>query len=388
MTDEPLSTTITEVPTVSGGGQVNTPETAPDPVAEPKSTSIRDTLNAEMKAARAADKPKTPTDEAKADTKPTDAPKGDPKPDAPTRDEAKEAPAQQEKGDEPSEGKKPDPVARTKYDNPPEKVAHHARDKWANVPREIKAEVHRIVEAQETETRQYQEDRQFRESLREYDDLAKKAGTTVPDAMKRYVDVDRRLNSADQNERARTVLEIMQNSQVDPVQFARSILANEGQFRQQPQARPDPMVAQMSQQLQQLTQHIQQQEQQQRAAPLQQAVDQFTADKPDFDDLQGDIADLLKSGIIQKRFPGLAPDQLLAEAYRRAGGAYLTSQPGTQAAPQDPIAQVEEPPRPVNPDAGRKSISGAPTGGKTPIEAGKGKSLTEILREEARKKRA
>lgn len=396
MTDEPLSTTITETSTVSGAGMVNPPaEPAQEP--EAKQSSVGDTLRAELartreaeKAAKQAEAPKEqPKDEAKpADEKPAAEPKESgqkPAPDA----EQKDAAADPEQGDKSSEGKKPEPGQRNKYDSPPEKVAPHARAKWANVPSELKAEFHRIVEAQDNDTRQYQEDRQFRESLRQYDDLAKRAGTTIDKALERYVDIDKRLTSGDPNTRARTVLEVMQAGNVDPVQFARSILANEGQFKQQPQQpQRDPMLAQMAQQVQQLTQKLEQQEMEKRTAPLQQTLSEFTADKPDFDDLQQDIADILNSGIIQKRFPGLSPDQLLAEAYRRAGGAHLNSQSGTQAAPQDPIVQTQEPPRPVNPDAGRKSISGAPTGGKTPLEASKAKSIRDLLAEEARKKRA
>lgn len=397
MTDETLSTTITEAPTVSGGGVVNTPDPA---ASEPegKQSSVGDTLRSELAKARGLEKaneakaePKaeTPKDEAKPEAeKPEPKPQeSDRKPDAPDSDKAKEAPAQPDEGDVSSEGKKPDPAARTKYDSPPEKVAPHARDKWANVPREIKAEVHRIVEAQDADTRQYQEDRKFREDLREYDELAKQAGVPLKQAMARYVDIDRRLTSSDANTRARTVLEVMQSSNVDPVQFARTILANEGQFKQQPQARPDPMVHQMAQQLQEMRAMLQDQQ----AAPVrqqnEQAVANFSADKPDFDSLQEDIADILKSGMIQKRFPGLAPDQLLMMAYQRAGGTYLTSQSGTRIEQQDPPT-TEEPPRPVNPDAGRKSISGAPTGGKIPLEESKAKSLRDLIAEESRKKRA
>ena len=396
MTDEVLSTTITESPTVSGGGIVNPPAEQPQPQPDAKPDSLRDTIEAEAKRARTPE----PKPEAKAEPKAEEKPKDEAKPEAKTPEaqpqksateptEAEDAAAQQEDGDKSSEGKKPDPAARTRYDSPPEKVAHHARAKWANVPSELKAEFHRIVEAQDSETRQYQEDRQFRESLKEYDELAKKAGTTVKDAMARYVDVDKRLNSTDANTRARTMLELMQSSNVDPVQFARAILQNEQQFKQQPQqARPDPMVQQMARQVQELTQRLAQQDQAQRTAPLVQTVEQFAAERPDFHDLEEDIAEILKSGIIDRRFPGLSPDQKLAEAYRRAGGAHLPSQPDTQAAMQDPPTQAPEPPRPVNPDAGRKSIAGAPSGGKTPVDTTKGKSLRELLAEETRKKRA
>lgn len=339
------------------------PETAPAPdkpvevspqPAEPKPATSR------------ADAVKNAVDKALGDEKNEAKPEEPEKPAAkPQKSEAKpetDEPAaeQDETADKASEAKKPDQPAQHRNDNAPEKLAPHAREQWRHVPKVVREDFQRIMQAHESDTRQYQEDRQFRDSLRQYDDMARKAGTTIDKALERYVDIDRRLTSGDPNTRARTVLEVMQAGNVDPVQFAKAIMANPQQFAQQPQARPDPMVAQMAQQVQQLTQHIQQQEMAQRTAPLQQAVDQFSADKPDFEDLQEDIAQILKSGIIQKRYPGLSPDQLLAEAYRRAGGNHLPRAENALARTET----IDEPapePRPRNP-AGLKSVSGAPTG--------------------------
>ncbi len=73
----------------------------------------------------------------------------------------------------------------------------------------------------------------------------------------------------------------------------------------------------------------------------------------------------IESGIIQKRYPGLATDQLLSEAYRRAGGRYSPSQGDTQPQAQAPSPETKQP-APVNP-AGLKSISGAPGNSTTTI---------------------
>lgn len=334
-------------------------EVSPPP-PEPKKTPEQSRSDAVKKAMDKAfaDEPKE--DEAEPAEPAAKPQKSEAKPET-----DKPAAAPDETAETASEAKKPDSPVQHKPDNAPEKLAPHAREQWRHVPKVVKEDFQRIMQAHEDDTRQYQEDRQFRESLRQYDDLARKAGTTIDKALERYVDIDKRLTSGDPNTRARTVLEVMQAGNVDPVAFARSILANEGQFKQQPQAPRDPMVAQMAQQVQQLTAHIQQQEMAQRAAPLQQTLEQFSADKADFAALEQDIAEILKSGIIQKRFPGLSPDQLLTEAYRRAGGAYL-SRADAQAVP---AATTDEPApeRPRNP-AGLKSVSGAPQGEPRPVQ--------------------
>lgn len=327
-------------------------EVAPQP-AEPKPAPSR------------ADAVKNAVDKALGDEKNEAKPEPEKPAAKPQKSEAEpetDEPAaeQEETAQKASEVKKPDLPAQHRNDNVPAKISPQAREQWRHVPKDIKAEIHRIFEASDAEAKTYQEDRQFREELREYDDLAKKAGVPLKQALARYVDIDKRLTSQDPNTRARTVLEVMQAGNVDPVKFAQAIMANPQQFAQQPQARPDPMVNQMAQQMQEMRRMLEEQQ----TAPIrqqnEQTVAQFTADKPDFDDLQEDIAQILKSGMIQKRFPGLSPDQLLTEAYRRAGGSYL-SQPGAQAAATEKIDEPAPEPRPRNP-AGLKSVSGAPTG--------------------------
>jgi len=390
MTDEVLSTVITPAePTVSGGGAVPlTEHTQPKDVGK---TSIGDTMRAELDKVRAAEKaeaasvkdePKTEKPEEKPSVEPAEKAVPTPaqaQPDAAASEaKAKEAPA------------KPEQSAGKPYDQPPESVAPAARAKWANVPHELKQEWHRIDSAHRAAVAEYQEDRKFREELRDYEEMGKKVGISVKDAMSRYVEYDKRLNDANPLTRAKTVLELMVNSKVDPVAFAREIMKNEqafaGQQQRGPQA-PDPMLHQMMQKVEQISQRFEQQEMQAKAAPLQQTVEQWALDKPDFASLQEDIAEILQSGMIQKRYPGLATEDLLTEAYRRAGGSYISTA-GTQPQAVTPSPEPDAPMRPANPDAGKKSITGAPTGGKTPMDTATGKSLRDLIQEEARRKRA
>jgi len=399
LSDEQLSTVITpSEATVSGGGAVPLTEPAEPPKDAGKS-SLGDTLRAELDKVRAADKAevektpeKTGSDEAANDQKPKTDAKASVEPKASgnadhepeENDSSKDDPA-----DKAAEARK-NAAPGKPYDQPPESVAPAARAKWANVPHELKQEWHRIDSAHKAAVAEYQEDRKFREELRDYEEMGKKVGISVKDAMSRYVEYDKRLTDANPMTRAKTVLELMVNSRVDPVAFAKEILKNEAAFagHQQriPQA-PDPMLQQVMQKVEQISQRFEQQEIQQKAAPLQQTVEQWASDKPDFEALQEDIAEILQSGIIQKRYPGLATEDLLTEAYRRAGGSHLsTASTRSEAVGQSP--EPDAPLRPVNPDAGKKSIAGSPTGGKAPQESSGGKSISDLLREEMRRKRA
>lgn len=384
----PLSTTITEADhTVSGGGVVNDTK---EPDAPEEKGGIGNTLRDELKKAQAETKNEAKPEAVKPEEKPLKS-EADPK-------DVKPAPVQGQPEAKASEAVVKEAPARVqdgprdgdKHLTPPESVAPAARAKWLNVPAEIRAEVHRIDAAYRQNTEQYQEAHRFREELKDYDEMAKKAGTSVKGALDRYVDFDKRLNDANPMTRAKTVLELMVNSKVDPVAFAREILKNEQHFSQ-PQGRgqqaTDPMVAQMAQRLEQLTQRLEQEDNAKKAEPIAKVYEEWSADKPDLRELEADIAEIIQSGIIQKRYPGLATDQLLTEAYRRAGGIYLTPNSGTHEVNTAPSPEAPALVS-INPDAGKKSITGAPTNGKTPADALKAKSLREMLAEEARRKRA
>jgi hypothetical protein len=79
-------------------------------------------------------------------------------------------------------------------------------------------------------------------------------------------------------------------------------------------------------------------------------------------------------------------EQKLSEAYRMAGGQGPTSRPDTEAAPAHSDAT---PLRPVNPDAGTKSVRGAPADGVDTANADDTDSeISELLRKEMKRMRS
>ena len=109
---------------------------------------------------------------------------------------------------------------------------------------------------------------------------------------------------------------------------------------------------------------------------IQQAViDPFVASHPRFSELQPDIEMLLKSGIVPD---SLNPAERLATAYDMA--ERIKPSPHRAASAFEEPAPAADP----SPDAGRKSVRGAPSDGLTP-RAEDNLSLDDFLRKEMRK---
>ncbi len=265
-----------------------------------------------------------------------------------------------------------------KFHEPPARFLPKAKEVWSNVPNAVKAEISRLTQEHEAETRQYQEDRQFRSELKEYENLAKRVGTTVKQAMDRYVGIDKALNDPNPLKRAQTVLALMTEHGVDPLKFAEEIVKNRQHFQNAP--RPDPTVhravnstnnevAQLKQELASFRQEIAAQKYETGLFA------EFRRQYPSFDEHRQSIATVLNSGIIEKLHGSGLSDRDRLEI------AYSMAVPNSVRA----VESVKEPefPAPELPDdqpqdnvAGRKSITGAPNGvnterkrKKTPDEA-------------------
>jgi hypothetical protein len=91
-------------------------------------------------------------------------------------------------------------------------------------------------------------------------------------------------------------------------------------------AQSDPMVQQLQNQVSELTrqlndvrsgvQHRAQAEAQQKLGTIEQAIDKFAADKPDFDELASEIEMLLP--VLRQTNPNATLEQLISDAYDRA----------------------------------------------------------------------
>ena len=361
MTDE----SSTEIPAdaeavAAGAGIASDP-----PLGEPEAPkSAREIMDAELSKIEAA-KDEDPKPKAEAKAAPVKA-KEEPAPvEKPAvvakSDGVKPAAVPGEQVARPSEGKAPEPPARFM---PAEK------ELWRHVPNQLKSAVARIEREYAAEAETHAAARQFHEELREYDELAKRTGTTVKEALKSYVELEqsfardpsgtlpRLLQKVGMNP-MQAVLAVLKSAGATPQQFAEHVRLNPGQYqgqamqpmRQPAQPAPDPMASRAYEEVQELKHHLVRQE------VLTNVVDPFRANHPRFDELQEDIAFFLNSG----KIPDSMDDfERLAHAYDYAVRINPASNQG------EPQAEPAQPTALVNPVAGKKSIRGAPTGGKAP----------------------
>ena len=382
----PVSTTINDgtIPEASGSGirSADLGQDKPEPPKKPE--SVRDTLESVKKDIDKAEKAEAPEPEDKPKVEAKAEPKkADEKPEA-SKPEAKESeapkPASGRDGDEPrqSEGRK--------HVDPPARFLPEARTKWANVPNEVKAEVHRVSQEYETELSQSREARERYEPIRQFDELARSNGRDLRQSLEKVVQIENALASnplaglemilrevgpRKPDGTPMNLMDVVRHvSQMQPDQLQAAM-----QQPQQQQRQPDPEVAQ-------LRQEIEAMKAQSAEAELMPLVDRFAATNPDYHALEPQMAEILRSGVIEKLFgTGLSPEQRLAEAYRMAGGS--PSQSGTaQELP------ASTPARPEHLDAGTKSVRGAPNGGSDPVFDRPNVSTRDLLRDEMRKLRS
>ena len=271
----------------------------------------------------------------------------------------------------PSEGRR--------YDSPPSRFLPEATVKWANVPNEIKSEVHRVFEEFDREKKTMQEHVKFREELREYEELGRQNNTTIKEALGNYVAMERalkenptqgfqRLLSNMGIDPQQAISHILQAYNVSPQTLARHIAEHpqmyapqQRQVAPQQQMQAPPQVMALEQKLSQLEQKLAEKEQMEVVGKVMPIIEDFASQHPDYWNLEEAIAEILKSGIIERiHGNGLQPKQRLSEAYRMAGGRGPSSRSGLEEQADGHPAPTR---RPVNPDAGKLSIGGAPAAG-------------------------
>lgn len=387
----PASTVLADdaSPSASGGG---TPRTLNDEPA-----SLRDTIAgvvkeqvAEADKADAAEKgePDKPKVEEKPEPK-ADEPKEEVKPDK-SRDEKGKFSASEKTG-EPKGDEQPKPEAeqrpdrddkRPRHPEAPQRFMPRAKELWPNVPNEVKGEVARLVSEHENETKAA---REFIAPLVKYHQMAQASGTTIHEALDRYVNMENALR-ANPTEGFKALLanmgmqpqqaisHILKAFNVSPEalaqhigQDARAYVAPE--VRQQP--KEDPRVSQLEQQLAQ-----------ERAERIRDTViAPFKASHPRYAELEPDIAFFLQSGKIPAN---LSQIERLEAAYDMAARI----NPASNVPAQAQEAPVSEPSaRAVSDLGGTKSIKSAP-GSVTPdMEPERGGSIRDVLMDEVRRRR-
>ena len=277
----------------------------------------------------------------------------EPKADKPA-EKAAEKPAEPAKAADQEPKTEPAPKSRV---GAPDRFNDLAKADWDKVPEPVQAEVSRMQRELEKGIGEYKakvtEIEGRDEPLREYREMADKAGVKFEDALRSYVDAEKALHENPAQALAQMAQQYMPGGLEA---FARAVLGQE-----QPQADPrDQQIAQLQQQIAQLnqgvqrtTQTIEQQQAAQAAAERQAFVDQFAAANPRATEpeVEAEMTRLLTSGYISRDLP---MQDRLSQAYEAATRLIPAADP--VPAPQVEPAQTRE----------TTSISGAPQRGSTP----------------------
>lgn len=336
---------------------------APEPTPEPSAPkSVSDSIKAALEKVTKED-----AEPEKVDAKEKPAPKVDAEPKEVVAEKPDEAGAEDDKKPAQSEGR---------VDRIPSRLLPKEREVWANVPNAVKAAWDRMEREYAESTQKYEPAAKFYEELKQYDDMAKSANTTVKVALDRYVTMDKQLAAnfghgmtqiaqAHGKNPVEAVAQFMRAAGVLPQQLGAYLQGNpapQQQAQPQSQPRPDPVAQAALQEVQQLKQMLIQQQHDASIGKVEaDIVGPFFAENPGAQELQDDIVFFLKSGKIPN---SLSPVEKLEAAFDMAVRINPTS-----VKAQENLAEPA-----VKAPNGVKSISGAP--GKSSTSSGKPKIMS------------
>lgn len=345
----------------------------PEPKAEDEG---KDKPEAKAKDEKAEDKAAKPRAE---DGKFAKAEKAEDEPDAKAE---KSAPAKAATGQEGSERR----TSEGRHPEPPARFLPEARAKWANVPNEVKAEIQRVSQEMEQENQGFKASHERYTQLKDYDDLAKSNGRDLRESLAKVNEIEnaiarnpiegldavlREIGPRKQDGSPLTIMDVAQYLTQNPQAY---------QARTSAQHMPQPAAPQANPEIEQLRAQVNSLVANQTILPV---VEKFSEGKPDFDDLAEAMKTILEEGIVDRLYgTGLSHEQKVSQAYRMAGGQYLSSR--SEAEPLSAHSEAT-PPRPVNPDAGKKSVRGAPADGTdTSVDDTDSDDIREMLRKQLR----
>lgn len=315
---ESVSTTLESdvTPKTSGGGKITPPPVEEAKAEAPaKAESVRDSLKAELDKAKEPEKVEKPVKAEKVEEEPKPVTKTEVKSATPEKEVDASEQVKEQQTERKSEVRdRPEPPAR---------FLPRAKELWRNTPNEVQSEVSRIVKEHEAEITQYRESHQFREELKEYEELGKQHGVTVKQALQNYVGIERKFAEAPPEgfrqllsnlnmQPQQAISHILRAFNVTPQQLAQHISADPNSYvsqqpqrQQQVQSQHNPEVDTLKQQITAMQTQI----------AHQQYIEPFIQDHPRYHELEQDIAFFLQSGKIPAN---LSPAEKLEAAYDMA----------------------------------------------------------------------
>lgn len=253
---------------------------------------------------------------------------------------------------------------------PPARFSAAAKEKWAEAPDEVRAEVTRAV----TElTKGFEKHRTAAErdsTLAEFHDMAGKSGKALRDVVAQYVGMENQLRA----DPVKGFELICQNAGISFRDVAAKYL---NQTPDQTQSATDATIRDLNAKIAQLEKglgSIHQERQATQANTTTEMVTKFAAENPRFEELADDIAFFLKT-----RTKDLAEAYKLAERLNPAPAAQAPA--ATPAASEAPVRSTPTlVPAASSTDVGSKSIAGTPTAGSDPVRKQPSNSIKEAIR--------
>lgn len=328
-------------------------ESKPEPKAklsheEKRSKSVKDAIEKALK------------DGDGDGVKPEKAAKDAPKPDA--KSEGK--PAEKPQGEavaakDGQEAQKP-ATKPSAYKEPPSGFDDAAKAEWETVPESVRGAVHRRAREMESGIERLRAQVQEYEPVKQYAEMARQSGTTLDQALQRYVGMEQMLRQDPMSGLQQVVANLgLKKPDGSPVTLRDVAASIMGQTPDQAASRQEATINRLTQQVQSLTQqlggfskHVEQQQEQAKVSSAQGAWDAFQREMPRAKELEPQIAEFLT------KYP--AQNMPVGERLRDAYNWAVAQNPSVAHTDSPPLVQTQTPPAP-NP-AGQKSISGAPGG--------------------------
>lgn len=234
---------------------------------------------------------------------------------------------------------------------PPARFSQAAKDAWGTTPEIVRTETERAIGELTRGVEAYQA---RWEPLRQFDEMAKAGGTTIHDALGRYVNLENLLRA----DPVAGILAVCQNMKIDPARMAEAMMAPEAGQRQRA-----AVEGQHARQLEQKLAYLEIQVEEQRA---QHQIAAFSQVNPRMseDHVRAAMADMLRTGY--------ATD--MQDAYDKA----------TRIVPAAPDVSAQTiPVRPQTPKSAPKQITGSPSGSNPATRPIAGSSREALLRARA-----
>lgn len=306
-------------------------------------------------------------EEAKADDKKVEAKEEKPKEEKPTRERGEDgkfaAKAKAEAELEPSDedgGKEQEAAAQSESSSKheaPSQFLPRAKEAFTKADPDLQGEIIRMRDNYEKGIAEGKEATTFRKELREFEEMAKSAGTTVKGALANYVAIDQQLRTNPMD----GVQRVLASIGVTPEQYAQAVMNQKAQDAANPAAAVQRQAnAQVQQLQQQLEQERQEKEELRRTNALAEInaniIAPFAVEHPRMHEpqVQELVAKFIESGIVSFDLP---EQSRLEEAYNMAVRLIPAGHKEQEERKPSPRAQ-----RPLNP-AGSKSVRGNPTAG-------------------------